>query len=94
MYPQVSRLMEEGETIAVATIVSTLGSTPREVGAKMVVTASGEIIGTVGGGCGEAEVGADEAVRRREETADADQEDFRWNGNDFSVTRRDPQIHG
>ena len=39
-----------------ATIVSTKGSTPREVGAKMVVTAWGEIFGTIGGGCGEADV--------------------------------------
>src|SRR5262249_17704723 len=43
-----------GETMAVATIVSTKGSTPREVGAKMVVTAWGEILGTIGGGGGEA----------------------------------------
>src|SRR5512136_2516106 len=56
MYQQVKQLIEEGETLAIATIVSTLGSTPREVGAKMVVTASGGILGTVGGGCGEAEV--------------------------------------
>jgi xanthine dehydrogenase accessory factor len=56
MYQQIKQLIEEGETLAIATIVSTLGSTPREVGAKMVVTASGEILGTVGGGCGEAEV--------------------------------------
>ncbi|HTY62473.1 MAG TPA: XdhC family protein, partial [Acidobacteriota bacterium] len=56
MYRQVRQLLEEGETLAVATIVSTLGSTPREVGAQMVVTAAGEILGTVGGGCGEAEV--------------------------------------
>lgn len=56
MFGQVKQFMEEGETLAIATIVSTLGSTPREVGAKMVVTASGEILGTVGGGCGEAEV--------------------------------------
>lgn len=56
MYPQVKQLIEDGETVAIATIVSTLGSTPREVGAKMVITASGEILGTVGGGCGEAEV--------------------------------------
>jgi xanthine dehydrogenase accessory factor len=55
-YRQVKQLLEEGETLAMATIVSILGSTPREVGAKMVVTASGEILGTVGGGCGEAEV--------------------------------------
>jgi xanthine dehydrogenase accessory factor len=56
MYGQIKQLMEEGETLAIATIVSTLGSTPREVGAKMAVTASGQILGTVGGGCGEAEV--------------------------------------
>jgi xanthine dehydrogenase accessory factor len=56
MYRQVKWRLEESETLAVATIVSTLGSTPREVGAKMVITKSGEILGTVGGGCGEAEV--------------------------------------
>jgi xanthine dehydrogenase accessory factor len=56
MYRQVKQSIEEGEILAVATIVSTLGSTPREVGAQMVVTASGEVLGTVGGGCGEAEV--------------------------------------
>jgi xanthine dehydrogenase accessory factor len=56
MYSQVKQFMDDGETLAVATIVSTLGSTPREIGAKMVITASGEILGTVGGGCGEAEV--------------------------------------
>ena len=56
MFGQIKQLIAQGETLALATIVSTLGSTPREVGAKMVVTASGEILGTVGGGCGEAEV--------------------------------------
>jgi xanthine dehydrogenase accessory factor len=56
MFRQVKRLLNEGETLAIATIVSTLGSTPREVGAKMVVSPAGEILGTVGGGCGEAEV--------------------------------------
>jgi xanthine dehydrogenase accessory factor len=56
MYHQVKQLIEESETLAIATIVSTLGSTPREVGAQMVVTSSGEILGTIGGGCGEAEV--------------------------------------
>ena len=56
MFRQVKQLMNEGETLAVATIVSTRGSTPRGIGAKMVVSASGEILGTVGGGCGEAEV--------------------------------------
>jgi xanthine dehydrogenase accessory factor len=67
MYREVKQFLENGETLAMATIVSTLGSTPREVGAKMVVTASGEILGTVGGGCGEAEVRrqAVEVIRSR-----------------------------
>jgi len=68
MYQQIKQLLKEGETLAVTTIVSTLGSTPREVGAKMIVTASGEILGTIGGGCGEAEVRrrAVEAIRTRQ----------------------------
>ena len=65
MYDEIRQLLNEGETLAVTTIVSTLGSTPREVGAKMIVTASGEILGTIGGGCGEAEAQrqAVEAIR-------------------------------
>ncbi len=67
LYRRVKRLLEEGETLAMATIVSTLGSTPREVGAKMIIAASGEIVGTVGGGCGEAEVRRDavQVIRSR-----------------------------
>lgn len=67
MYSEVKQFLQEGETLAMATIVSTYGSTPREVGAKMVVTATGEILGTVGGGCGEAEVRrqAVEVIRSR-----------------------------
>lgn len=48
--------LERGETVAMATIVRRKGSVPREVGAKMLVHRGGKITGTVGGGCGEAEV--------------------------------------
>ena len=48
--------LERGETVAMATIVRRKGSVPREVGAKMLVHCGGRISGTVGGGCGEAEV--------------------------------------
>ena len=48
--------LERGETVAMATIVRRKGSVPREVGAKMLVHRGGKISGTVGGGCGEAEV--------------------------------------
>lgn len=67
IYHQVKEFLDKGETLAVATIVSTKGSTPREVGAKMVVTAWGEILGTIGGGCGEADVRREaiEVIRTR-----------------------------
>jgi xanthine dehydrogenase accessory factor len=56
IYRQAKEFLDRGETVAIATIVSTRGSTPREAGAKMVVTAWGQILGTIGGGCGEADV--------------------------------------
>jgi len=48
--------VDQGEPVAMATIVSTRGSTPRKVGAKMVVFQDGLFLGTVGGGCGEVDV--------------------------------------
>src|SRR4051812_11462798 len=50
------RRVDDGERVAIATIVQTRGSTPREVGAKMLVFEDGLFMGTVGGGCGEADV--------------------------------------
>jgi len=47
---------EAGRRCALATIVSTKGSTPRKVGARMIVDPDTGLVGTVGGGCGEAEV--------------------------------------
>ena len=51
---------------ALATVVATRGSTPRKVGARLVVDPEAGLTGTVGGGCGEAEV--IEAARRVLET--------------------------
>ena len=53
---------EAGRACALATIVATRGSTPRKVGAKLLVDPEVGLTGTVGGGCGEAEV--IEAARR------------------------------
>jgi len=47
---------DHGEDCALATIIRVWGSTPRKPGTKMLVTADGSVCGTVGGGCGEAEV--------------------------------------
>lgn len=41
---------------AVVTIVSRKGSSPRDVGTKMIVCKDGTMIGTIGGGCVEAEL--------------------------------------
>lgn len=46
----------EGRTCALATVVHTLGSTPRKTGTKMLVDPSAGLVGTVGGGCGEGQV--------------------------------------
>lgn len=56
IYHELERLLEEGEAVAVATIVRVRGSVPREVGAKMIIRANGKHIGTIGGGCGEGDV--------------------------------------
>jgi len=47
---------DAGRRCALATIVATKGSTPRKVGARMLVDPTRGLVGTVGGGCGEAEV--------------------------------------
>jgi xanthine/CO dehydrogenase XdhC/CoxF family maturation factor len=49
-------LRKGGVVAAIATIISKKGSTPRNIGSKMIVLRDGEIFGTIGGGCGEAEV--------------------------------------
>ena len=46
----------EGRPAVLATIVRNRGSTPRGVGAKMLIEVGRGIVGTVGGGCGEGEV--------------------------------------
>ncbi len=56
IYGHLRRFVEEGQPVALATIVETRGSVPREVGAKMIVHPLGRHVGTVGGGCGEADV--------------------------------------
>jgi xanthine dehydrogenase accessory factor len=56
LFQEIIHELESGETVALATIVKRKGSVPREVGAKMLVHRGGKISGTVGGGCGEAEV--------------------------------------
>jgi xanthine dehydrogenase accessory factor len=50
------RAVENAEPAALATVVATEGSTPQKAGAKMLVYPDGRIVGTIGGGCVEAEM--------------------------------------
>jgi xanthine dehydrogenase accessory factor len=55
IWAEAVRTLERDKSFALATVVNVRGSTPREVGAKMIVRDDGQF-GTIGGGCGEAEV--------------------------------------
>jgi len=41
----------QGETVAIATVVETWGSSPRPPGSRLAMTASGKLAGSVSGGC-------------------------------------------
>ena len=59
LYHAISEANDRGERVVVATVAQTRGSTPQQRGAKMLFFESGEVAGTVGGGCIEAEVWAE-----------------------------------
>lgn len=56
LYDEIVRLRASGQKCAIATIVQVNGSIPSYESAKMLVREDGSILGTVGGGCVEAEV--------------------------------------
>lgn len=56
LYTEIVRLREQGRRGALATIINVRGSIPSFETAKMLVRDDGSIVGTIGGGCVEAEV--------------------------------------
>src|SRR5450755_4759060 len=56
IYDEIVRLRRLGQKCAVATIVQVNGSIPSYESAKLLVREDGSMLGTVGGGCVEAEV--------------------------------------
>ena len=67
LYRELARLTEAGEPCALCTVVRTTGSTPGKTTMKMLVRRDGSFVGTVGGGCLEAEVLEDALAAMRDE---------------------------
>ncbi|MBA2646820.1 MAG: XdhC family protein [Pyrinomonadaceae bacterium] len=59
LYRLITEANRRGERVVVATVAHTRGSTPQRRGAKMLFFENGDVAGTVGGGCVEAEVWAE-----------------------------------
>lgn len=56
LFEEIVRMRASGEPGALATVIGTRGSTPGKETMRLLVKASGSFLGTVGGGCVEADV--------------------------------------
>jgi xanthine dehydrogenase accessory factor len=56
IYSEIVETLERREKVVLATLINRMGSAPRAVGAKYLVMADGTSVGSIGGGCVEAEV--------------------------------------
>ena len=56
LFAEIRKAQQSGEVRVLATVADTRGSTPRKAGAHLLLRPDGTFSGTIGGGCGEAEV--------------------------------------
>src|SRR4030043_1454885 len=56
IYSEIIKALEKKEKVALATLITRVGSAPRAVGAKYLIRGDGTSVGSIGGGCVEAEV--------------------------------------
>lgn len=84
IYKEIARLLAEGEVASLCTVVGSTGSTPAKDGTKMLVRWDGSTLGTIGGGCPEAEVWA--AAREVMECDEARRINFRLTSKETGGT--------
>ena len=56
VYRAIIDAADGGRAVALATVLRTRGSVPRHAGSKMIIDPGRGLVGTIGGGCGEADV--------------------------------------
>lgn len=56
VYRAIIDAAEDRRAVALATVLRTRGSVPRHAGSKMIIDPARGLVGTIGGGCGEADV--------------------------------------
>ncbi len=56
---QAAKWLDQGDGVALATVVRTWGSSPRPVGSQLAINADGRFVGSVSGGCIEGAVVTD-----------------------------------
>ena len=56
IYSEIVKALGKREKVALATLITRVGSAPRAVGAKYLIKGDGTSVGSIGGGCVEAEV--------------------------------------
>lgn len=78
VFAALGEALSRGEEAALVTIVAANGSTPQRVGAKMLVFADGRTVGTIGGGCYE----ADAILKARQALAARRPQTVRYDLND------------
>jgi xanthine dehydrogenase accessory factor len=68
IYSEIVKALEKKERVALATLITRMGSAPRAVGAKYLIMGDRTSVGSIGGGCVEAEVWqeAQKVIEKRE----------------------------
>lgn len=56
IYRAIVEAAESHRPVALATVLRTRGSVPRHAGSRMIIDPERGLLGTIGGGCGEADV--------------------------------------